>query len=203
MLLDGERSEKKTFETQLEKERKCAENKFIFRRSSFIFISFSAPKFDSRKVEISPLKIRSLRPIVVCELSPCLWNDFSFLSFLFYVFLFPPSLLVIRFRCQNICFYLHQFAFSRSPSSRVLSFVTNKGSFLLPSSWRSDLGWNGECCNILLCDLPFIACVYSFALPFMLHSMSSRNWGFVFVFRREWRRFSLRKRRKKISTINF
>lgn len=43
----------------------------------------------SNKVEsISPLEIPFPRPIVVCELSPCLWNDFSsssLLSFLFYV----------------------------------------------------------------------------------------------------------------------
>lgn len=81
--------------------------------------------------------------------------------------------LLIRFRCQNICFYLHQLS-QTFPFLRFIPcwvFVTNKG-------FRSDLG-NDKCCNILLCDLPFIARVYILA-RFMLHSMSSRNW-FAFL----------------------
>ena len=62
------------------------EMKFIF---SFLFslrfyLYLVASDFQSQ-VKISSLKIRSLRPIVVCELSPCLRNHFSFFSFLFYV----------------------------------------------------------------------------------------------------------------------
>lgn len=65
-----------------------------------------------------------------------------------FMFVISSSSLLIRFRCQNICFYLHSFGFFFLPSSRALVFVTNKGL-------NSD-----KSCNILLCDLPFIACVY-------------------------------------------
>lgn len=98
-------------------------------------------KHSSTQNSLSP------RPIVVCELSPCLWNDFSSLVVAFklpFLCFHPafsvPTTSLIRFRCQNICFYLRTVFFSsplssRPPCRRAIetkssSFVTNKGSRL-------------------------------------------------------------------------
>lgn len=127
----------------------------------FAFIFHPSDISKSTKVEMSPIKIPCSRPIVVCMFSSCFaLNDFSvFLSFPFYVS-DPIS------NSQNICFYLRS-CFSAIQHARF--FVTNKGFLVFLGKQRHVL---------LLCDLPFIACVY-FSLCSAPFLMSSRNWWFL------------------------
>lgn len=141
----------------------CLEISFFLPLAFYLYLLWNA--LLSNKVEISSLKIRSLRPIVVCTLSPCLRNDFSFLSFPFPCSSLPWS----DFDVKIFVFISTSLFFL--PSFVVLSFVTNKGFFLLilDAMWTTtalqhSLMWFAFYCSCILC--------------FMLHSMSSRNWCF-------------------------
>lgn len=142
--------------------RRMSAGKRLEYQNHFISLSSFIPPttLNPPKVEMSPIKTPSSRPIVVCMFSSCFaLNDFSvFLSFPFYVS-DPIS------NSQNICFYL------RSCSSAIQHarfFVTNKGFLVFLGKQR----------HVLLCDLPFIACVY-FSLCSAPFLMSSRNWWFL------------------------